>query len=161
MAYIIGNTGALYELKVRKHQNKSKQVSHLPYGQFSIGWHDMLKSFQDKGMLGLREASHIEGYDLQCTQHKMQTHYIYTVRKLYMQSSGCYYELKRMKDWFKASSWHTLLWKLKQLQYCEELKGRVSLLGTVSRQRCTRPVNIFSSRTLGCGANILLLAKDR
>lgn len=71
----MGNTGSFHKLQVRNHQNKSKQVVWLPYGQFSIGWHDMLKSFQEKGMLGLRETSQTEGYDLQCTQHKIQTHY--------------------------------------------------------------------------------------
>lgn len=94
--YIMGNTGTFHKLQVRNHQNKSKQVVWLPYGQFSIGWHDMLKSFQEKGMLGLRETSQTEGYDLQCTQHKIQTHYhlpcptaiytIYSVQKLGMRA---------------------------------------------------------------------------
>ncbi len=75
--YLMGKTGALHKLTVRKRQNKSKQVLCLPYGQFSVGWHDMLKSFHDKGMLGLRETTQIEGYDL----HKTQANCIYTVRK--------------------------------------------------------------------------------
>lgn len=156
-AYIMGNTGSFHKLQVRNHQNKSKQVVWLPYGQFSIGWHDMLKSFQEKGMLGLRETSQTEGYDLQCTQHKIQTHYHLPCPTAI--KTIC--TLKRLGiDWCEASSWRTWLWKLKLLQYCEELKGRVSLVGTVSRQRCTRPVNDFSSRTLGCSPSILQL-EDR